>query len=237
MNIASFAFEQWAAVVQTSPGGTTGDCARIVPRGDGRALFFVGDVAGHDQRAAAFAAELDSHVSHLARWAEPGELLQELNVAVEASWPCDVFVSALCFVLDPASGQGTIAAAGQVPPVIRGASSFRTVDVHAGPALGRLADQQYPERALLLEAGDVLVAVTDGITDPFATRSDVLGLGALARILDAGPVGPAAVCATVLSATRRIGLRDDATVLAIAPALRAAERSALDAAGEISLAA
>jgi len=61
------------------------------------------------------------------------------------------------------------------------------------------------------------VAVTDGITDPFATESDLLGLAAPARRLDRAPAAVADVCASLLSATRQIGLRDDATVLAVAP--------------------
>src|SRR5690348_5241793 len=111
--------ERWAAVAQTSAGATSGDCARMVSRRDGQALFFIGDVAGHDSRAARLATDLDARVSCLAKWASPGALLGELNVAVETSWPSDVFVSAVCFLLDPATGRGTIAAAGQVPPIIR----------------------------------------------------------------------------------------------------------------------
>jgi sigma-B regulation protein RsbU (phosphoserine phosphatase) len=229
--------ERWTAVVQSSCLARSGDCARIVSRPDGRALFFIADVAGHDARATGFATELDARVSYLASWASPGELLGELNAAVEASWPFDVFVSAVCFLLDPATGQGTIAAAGQVAPVIRSASCCREVEMHTGPALGLIAEQRYPERRFVLEAGDVLVAVTDGITDPFATASDLLGLGALARILDAGPTAPAAVCASLMSATRGFGLRDDATVLAIAPALSGPATSALAGRAAASLAA
>ena len=213
----SFAYEHWAAFIQSSHCAASGDCVRIVSLRDGRALFFVGDVAGHDARAAGLALELDGLVSHLAPWASPGALLGELNAVVEASWPSDVFVSAICFLLDPATGRGTIAAAGQVPPVVRRASGCREVEMRTGPALGLVGDQRYLESAFILEAGDVLVAVTDGITDPFATCSDLLGLDALARLLDASPATPTAVCASVLSNSRSIGLEDDATVLVVAP--------------------
>jgi serine phosphatase RsbU (regulator of sigma subunit) len=213
----SFAYEHWAAFVQSSHCAASGDCARIVSLRDGRVLFFIGDVAGHDVRAAGLALELDALVSQLARWTSPGALLGELNAVVEASWPTDVFVSAICFLLDPATGRGTIAAAGQVPPVVRGTSGCREVEMRTGPALGLAAGQRYFENAFMLDAGDVLVAVTDGITDPFATCSDLLGLDALASMLDAAPTTPAAVCASVLSNSRGIGLEDDATVLVVAP--------------------
>ena len=231
----SFADEQWAAFVQASPRGGSGDCARIVPRRDGRALFFIGDVAGHDPRAVALAGDLDARISHLARWASPGALLEELNTAVEAGWPSDTFVSAICFLLDPLTGRGIIAVAGQVPPVIKSDSGCRTVEVSTAPALGLVADQGYPERAFMLEAGDVLVAVTDGITDPFATGGDLLGLGELARLLHGSPIDPAAICASLLGATRRCGLQDDATVLAVAPRLTRRRRRCRAAPAEMSL--
>jgi len=236
-NETSFAHEPWAAVVQSSRCVASGDCARIVSRSDGSALLFIGDVAGHDARAGGFAMELDARVLHLASWASPGELLGELNTAIEASWPSDVFVSAVCVLLDPETGRGTVAGAGQVPPVVRSASCCRAVEVHTGPALGLVAQQRYPELSFMLGAGDVLVAVTDGITDPFATASDLLGLGALARILDAGPAGPTALCTSLLSATRGFGLKDDATVLAVAQPLRGLEAFVLGAREGTSLAA
>jgi hypothetical protein len=72
-----------------------------------------------------------------------------------------------------------------------------------------------------LAAGDVLVAVTDGVTDPLATRSDLLGLSALSRLVDRAPPEPVRVCASLPRAVRRTGPADDATVVAVAPGQRA----------------
>jgi serine phosphatase RsbU (regulator of sigma subunit) len=214
-----FAEERWVATAQARPQLGSGDCVRVVRRRDGRAIFFVGDVAGHDARAAALAAELDARLSEVAEWMAPGALLTSLNAAVEASWPPDVFISAVCFLLDPSTGRGTISVAGQLPPVVRGMSSCRTLDVHAGPALGLVAKQAYPERDFTLGAGDVLVAVTDGVTDLLATAADPLGLAALAHFLDGAPAGPLDICSSLVDVTRRFGGQDDATVLAVAPTL------------------
>jgi sigma-B regulation protein RsbU (phosphoserine phosphatase) len=176
-------------------------------------------------------------VSELAHWSSPGALLVALNAAVEASWPSDVFVSAICLLLDPRTGHGTIAVAGQVAPIVRGPSCCRTLEVNAGPALGLLAEQTYPELRFSLGADDVLVAVTDGVTDRFATGSDLLGTATLARLLDGGPAHPTEVCDSLLSATRGFGQHDDATVLAIAPALHGIATPLVSAPEEISLAA
>jgi serine phosphatase RsbU (regulator of sigma subunit) len=219
-----FTYGGRVAIGRASPGSGSADCARVISRRDGYVIFFVGDVAGHDARARRLAAELDARVSNLAERASPGGLLMALNAAVAATWPPDVFVSAICFLLDPTTGHGTIADAGQLPPVVKGASSCRSLEVDAGPALGLVAEQRYPERDFVIRAGDVLVAVTDGITDPLAKSSDWLGLAALARSLAARSGDPGALCASLLSATRRFGLHDDATVLAVARGLQAGTR-------------
>lgn len=207
----------WAAIGRSTEGVGGGDCARVVWRSDGRALFFVGDVAGHDARSAALAAEMDGLVLDLATVVSPARLLKALNAVVEARWPSDVFVSAICFVLDPRTGRGTVAAAGQFPPVVRSACSSYSLSVDAGPALGLVAESQYVEREFTLVAGDVLVAVTDGVTDPLATGSDLLGLAALARLVDRGYGAPADLCSYLMNTTRRSGGHDDATVLAVTP--------------------
>ena len=212
-----FAYQPRVAVAQAGHGEASGDCVRVVSRRDGRELFFIGDVAGHDTRAASFAEELDARVCELAEWTSPGALLMSLNAAIEESWPLDVFVCAVCFVLDRRTGQGTVAVAGQLPPVVRGVSSCRALDVQTGAALGLLADQGYPENDFALEVDDVLVAATDGVTDRFATDSDVLGLDALARLIDEASLDPSDICDSLLIATRRRGIQDDATVLAVAP--------------------
>jgi serine phosphatase RsbU (regulator of sigma subunit) len=208
----------WIAIAQAG-AGPNGDCARVVARADGQALFFVGDVAGHDARAARLAREIDDRVLDLARTTRPGALLTILNAALEASWPCDAFVSAVCFSFDPLTGEGSIATAGQFPPIVKGASSSRAIDVEGGPPLGVLSRHSYAELPFSLAFGDVLVAVTDGITDPLATRVDLLGLATLARLVDGAAPDPADVCASLLRAARRSGLHDDATVVAVAPRL------------------
>jgi serine phosphatase RsbU (regulator of sigma subunit) len=220
--------ERWVASVQASPLAGSGDCLCIVARADGRTTFFVGDVAGHDLRAAELAADLSARVVELGQWASPGALLAGLNAFVEVRWPSDVFVCAVCFTLDPGSGRGTIAVAGHFSPFVRDAVSCRPLETHPGPALGLVAGQRYLESDFRLDAGDVLVAVTDGVTDPLATVADPLGLAALARLLVGDAVHPTEVCASLMEAARRDGVRDDASVLAVAPGLAGASSAIED---------
>jgi serine phosphatase RsbU (regulator of sigma subunit) len=233
----SLAFDAWIAIEQKEYTGGGGDCVRVVSQPDGLILFFVGDVAGHDARAAELARELDSLVLNLAGGAAPGQLLSILNVTIDARWPSDVFVCAVCFTIDPLTGEGSIAAAGQLPPVVKGASSAFPVDVKGGPPLGVMAVPGYAERPFKLGAGEILVAVTDGVTDPVAAERDLLGISALGDLIDGAPSDPTDVCAALLQAARRAGLRDDATVVAVAPSMRAIAPSVFASLGRPSLAA
>jgi serine phosphatase RsbU (regulator of sigma subunit) len=213
--------DHWIAMARANAAQPSGDCAQVAARPDGQTLFFLGDVAGHDARAAGFARELDVLVSDLARSSGPAALLTHLNLALEAAWPADVFVSAVCFSLDPLTGEGSIAVAGQLPPIVKGPSSSWPVSVRPGPTLGVVAEHDYEESALALLAGDFLVAVTDGITDPLGTGRDFLGVSALARLVNRARPEPADLCTSLLTAARGAGLCDDATVLAVASPLGA----------------
>ena len=131
---------------------------------DGGALCFLGDVTGHDAKAAALARELEALVTEMAPRMAPGALLSWLNAELEAAWPPDLFVSAVCFSFDADTQRGAIALAGQMPPVIRSPWTAAALDVTAGPPLGILAGERYRERRFGLSTGELLVAVTDGIT-------------------------------------------------------------------------
>lgn len=224
--------DHWIAIRQRSFGGDGGDCVRVVSQRGALLLFFVGDVAGHDARAAQLAHDLDTLVLRLAPASRPGLLLSTLNAIVEAEWPPDAFVCAVCFALDPLTGEAWIATAGQLPPIVKSSSSALRVEVHGGPPLGMVAAHRYAENAFKLARDEILVAVTDGITDLLAEGSDPLGIAALGDLVVRTSPDPTDVCTALMDAARDIGLRDDATVLAIAPALRDLPVSAFPGLGD-----
>jgi serine phosphatase RsbU (regulator of sigma subunit) len=207
------------AIGRATPDTPSGDCAHVVRRRDDVVLCFLGDVCGHDSRAAAHARDLESRVRELAQWMSPGPLLATLNGALEAVWPSDMFVSAVCFAVDLQTGRVKIALAGQMPPLVRSRSSICWLEMKAGAALGALRDQSYPERELVLGVDDLLIAATDGVTDPLATEVDVLGFAAMARIVREASPDPRNICASMLGEAGRSCRPDDATVLAVGPAI------------------
>jgi hypothetical protein len=65
------------------------------------------------------------------------------------------------------------------------------------------------------------------ITDPLASDVDPLGTAALTRLVGRALPDPSSICASLLGAAERTGLRGDATVLAVAPPLRGAASSSV----------
>jgi len=194
------------------PGG---DFAIVTPSWDGNVLCALGDVAGHGRRAARLARELEELVHELARWLPPGALLGEINARMEAAWAPNIFASAVCLTLDAGRGCGAVAVAGQLPPIVR-TSTTSPLSVASGPPLGLMRGQAYADTLFELADGDLMVLVTDGITDPLATDADALGLDALIQLVDGAPRDLTEACSGILKEAEARGSHDDATVIAIA---------------------
>lgn len=194
------------------PGG---DFAIVAPSWDGHIFCLLGDVTGHGRHAARFASELDRFVRDFAKRLHPGALLGELNALIEAGWAPNIFVSAVCLSLDAEHGCGTVAVAGQLPPVVR-TRTTHPLAIVSGPPLGVVSGQVYLDTPFELADGDVMVLVTDGITDPLGTDLDALGVEALIEMVDGAPRNLTELCTGILKATETRGSHDDATVIAIA---------------------
>jgi serine phosphatase RsbU (regulator of sigma subunit) len=195
------------------PGG---DFAIVLPAYEGRVFCFLGDVTGNGRRASRLARELEELVRELAPGLSPGALIGEINSRIEATWAPNTFVSAVCLSLDTAQGCGVVAVAGQLPPVVRSATKTCALSVSTGPPLGVISGHAYSDTPFELADGDVMVLVTDGITDPLATDVDTLGLAALLEVVHEGPPDLAELCTLLLRTTEARGSHDDATVIALA---------------------
>jgi serine phosphatase RsbU (regulator of sigma subunit) len=193
------------------PGG---DLAIVIPGSHDDVFCFLADVTGHGVRASRFARELDELVRVLATRVAPGALLGEINALMERGWLPNLFASAVCVSLDAARGFGTVAVAGQLPPVMRTATTH-AMSIPPSPPLGMFSSQVYSEVRFELLDGDVMVLVTDGITDSLATERDALGLHRLLELVDRGPRDFTEMCAGLLTLEEGRESHDDATIIAI----------------------
>jgi serine/threonine-protein kinase RsbW len=190
-----------------------GDFYDLVRMPDGRACFAIGDVAGHDRKAAALIGQLRSATRVLlGQVHHPGELI----VALRRSWSLlgfDRIATAMFALLDPASGELLLASAGHEQPLLVEPGATRYLPVAPTPVLGVPGDESSCWGGTLL-ADQVLVLFTDGAVEE-RTEGVIPGLERLARAASEGALHPEAVCDPIVS-----GLpaerHDDVCLLALA---------------------
>jgi serine phosphatase RsbU (regulator of sigma subunit) len=203
------------ATKQSAQFGAGGDFFEVFEHADGRVSAVVADVCGNGAAAAQVAARVRPHLHRsLAGGASPGQVLAALNDALVSRGAHERFVTAVAVRIDVAKGRADIACAGHLGPFVRRAAGrVQAVDRAIGVPLGLVAGETYNEVALRLFAGDALVLVTDGITDPLSTDGDPLGEDGLAQRLERAPFGSSGICEALLA--DGTPSRDDATVLVL----------------------
>ncbi len=144
----------------------------------------IGDVCGHGISSALLMSALRAYLRAFAPGSkDPGEIFSLTNNALVADLAQDHFATLIFCSLDPGSRTLTYASAGHTPGFILDANGAvkRTLDSIDIP-LGFLPDHAFGcSEAIVLEPGDILALLTDGITE--AERPDQTHFGA-ERALD-----------------------------------------------------
>jgi serine phosphatase RsbU (regulator of sigma subunit) len=142
-----------------------GDWYDVVEVDDRRAAIVVGDVVGHDVRAAAEMGQV-RHVlaSNLARSGDPVESLAATDRYFQRRVP-DTMATALVMVFDSDRSHLAIASAGHLPPVVvEPGTAARTLDCGLGPPIGSgLGGYTAVDRPFSTQA--ILIGFTDGVVE------------------------------------------------------------------------
>ena len=142
-----------------------GDSYDWIPLDGGRLAVVVGDVAGKGTPASLLMASVHASVQVLAGTTEPSRLVARLNDFLCTRAPASRFVTLFYAELDASSRRLRYVNAGHVPPyrVARDGtvSRFRA----GGPALGIIPEASYDVGEFVLDPGDVVAIVTDGVTE------------------------------------------------------------------------
>jgi sigma-B regulation protein RsbU (phosphoserine phosphatase) len=148
---------------------------------------------------------------------ETATLAAALNRQLYQSIATGNFATFCCAFYDDASGDLTYTNAGHVPPVIvRGSRMLRLEK--GGTVLGIFPQTTYEQETIRLEPGDLLVAFTDGITEPENSYGEEFGEQRLFELLRrSAHLPPAEIISTVMAAvhewTASPEQPDDMTVL------------------------
>jgi serine phosphatase RsbU (regulator of sigma subunit) len=161
-----------------------GDYYDFIELGTRDFTLAVGDAAGHGVPAALVLAGVQSRFRAEAQRARhPGELLEALNRDLLALDQPEKFVGLLCARVDVSSGVLRFANAGLTPLLVRrGDGRLDELD-ESGMLLGVSESAQYRVSTVELDAGDVAVVHTDGLTE--ASRSGrMFGVEGVQEVLD-----------------------------------------------------
>ena len=197
-----------------------GDYFDLIALPDGQWGVLVADVSGHGAPAAVVMA-MTHVILHLASQKTPAaHVLQYLGEALSRDIQPDQFVTCCYGILNPRTRTFAFASAAHPEPLLFDSSSgtVRACAVEGGLPLSVDAAEQYAGTSITLEAGDVLLLYTDGITEAQNAEGQEFGVARLMAVLEAhGAEGAAhirdAVLAAVADHRGPVELADDITLV------------------------
>jgi sigma-B regulation protein RsbU (phosphoserine phosphatase) len=200
-----------------------GDLMDYYPVGESRLGLLVGDVSGKGIPAAIFSAMLDGHFYGLSSLRHPredlGSLLVELNRYLVKKSRLQKFVS-IVFGIIEAEGELVYVNAGHNPPIHVTAGGEVCRLASGGMILGMFEEAAYDCGFTRLDAGDVLLLYSDGITEARNSAREQFSMARLEALAAAHRhLGARAIHRTVLGELNRFvagaPLSDDVTLLVV----------------------
>lgn len=153
----------------------SGDLFDFIDLDSNDVLFAVGDVSGKGAAAALYGAMVSGLLRTLAPpIRRPGAVLKALNDALTPRRIYARYVTMMLAQWCPETKTLRMANSGGVPPLILKKDGLLEVPVEGVP-LGLLANREYDEVEVLLESGDVVVLVSDGIPDQTNANDEDFG--------------------------------------------------------------
>jgi adenylate cyclase len=142
-------------------------------------FFIVGDVSGKGVPASLFMALTKTLCKSLAlRQRMPlNNLITALNQEVARDNPQTLFVTAIAGILDVRTGEMELCSAGHEAPILlRSSAAPCSLTVTGGPPLCILENFAYPVDRIRLQSGDLLLMLTDGVTEAQDVAQTLYGL-------------------------------------------------------------
>ncbi|MFF7854490.1 SpoIIE family protein phosphatase [Streptomyces sp. NPDC007904] len=148
-----------------------GDWYDVIPLPSGRFALVIGDVQGHDVRAAGLMGQLRIALrAYASEGHRPDAVLSRASRFLHGLGEPDPaelrFATCLYVEVDPVSGVLEVARAGHPDPVIRMPdATVLTRPTAGGLPLGVDPDADYPTTRLILESGETMMICTDGLIE------------------------------------------------------------------------
>lgn len=147
--------------------------------------FLIADVSGHGLSSALIASMLQTALSaQSAHVSDPAQVLSGLNQALFGKFQ-NHYVTAVYLYLDLERGTASYAGAAHQPVLVRRAETGTITELmENGFMLGPFPDSSYSAGSFLLENGDRIILITDGIVEAFDSSGCQFGMDRLKGILE-----------------------------------------------------
>lgn len=207
----------------------SGDYYDFLRLGDGKVALVVGDISGKGISAALLMATLqsalhaqfyDGRPSSGLPLAYPGataEVVSRLNRQIYASTPREKYVTLFYGVYDSLNGKLTYTNAGHLPPVLFRQNRILRLE-GGGTVVGLFPAARYEQTEIAIEPGDLLLAFTDGMTEPENSFGEEFGEERLLQVAKRAMAAPPEammdeIYRTVSDWTGSSELQDDMTLV------------------------
>ena len=160
-----------------------GDLYDFIEYGPDRSAIVLGDVSGKAAPAALFAALVSGIMRSAAQQnPDPAAMLKHLNDALQERKLESQYVTLLFALWNDENQTLQVANSGAVQPVFCRAGQSLTVKAEGFP-LGMFPDVTYEELNVATQPGDVIVFVSDGISDAENEKEEMYGQERLSALL------------------------------------------------------
>ena len=162
-----------------------GDFYEFFELPNGQLGFAVGDATGKGVPAALVMTATCAFLGGVATasGSSPGEVLAQVNEAVLARIPANMFVTCFYGVLDPSSGHFSYANAGHNLPCCCHVEGASTELKARGMPLGLMPGMSYEQHETILTVGQSVLFYTDGLTEAHNSEGEMFGTPRLRSLL------------------------------------------------------
>ncbi|QKK08492.1 MAG: SpoIIE family protein phosphatase [Planctomycetota bacterium] len=231
---ASGADSTMSVAIEYHPAdAVAGDLVDVITCANGDTLLCVADVVGHGIHAAMGSSILKALLLAANQdGASPAQMLHAINRGFCRSSLPEDFATMVIVRLARESGGASYASAGHEIGYVRRAGGGCDPMGSTGVILGIEEGASFEDVTIHLGPGDLLVLLSDGVTETFGEDGSLLGRQRIAALIQDAPRPDASEIATaIVDAARRhrgeAPALDDVTVLVAAMAALSTERSAL----------
>jgi serine phosphatase RsbU (regulator of sigma subunit)/CHASE2 domain-containing sensor protein len=198
-----------------------GDLIDLVRLDSDRVAFLIGDVTGKGVPSALFMAKSKALMSFVlsGEKVDLGGAVRSVNEELLRGGSDSLSVTIIIGAIDLATGAVSIICAGHEDPItLTAGGECRGHRLEGGPPMG-LVDYPYPVERLDLAPGDMLILVTDGITEAQDRDGALYGRQRILSVIGAGGGSAGEMCEAIRDSVRAFEdgaeATDDLTVMVL----------------------